>query len=231
MCPYEILSSDVTDNKNNNNDPVGQYGGDPNSTSPPNRMKYVMLALHLCLILGCLFLIYVIFVTPFLFEDDANFKLTGEVSTFSTTLNQTITINVQDYALNLESGTQLSGENDRFVFTNFSGSLELINDSFVLRGKSPKLETSTSEINAKNQEIVLSFQKGGVELFLDFIVMNVSQNLDISYKPDLLYATQKESLISIQHFNGTLSYDTLLGLYGSIDTLAIENNESNIQFR
>lgn len=230
--PYDILSSDVTDSRNNtnNNSNLGPYD-DSDSTPPPNRMKYVMIALHICLVLGCLFLIYVIFVTPFLFEDDSNFKLTGEVSSFSTTLNQTIIINVQDYTLNLESGTQLSGENDRFVFQNFTGTLNLVNNSFLLKGLSPRLETKTSEINAKNQEIILQFEKGGVELQLDSIVMNVSANLDISYKPDLIYATQKESIISIRDFNGTLSYDQLLGLYGHVDTLSIENNESSISFR
>lgn len=231
--PYEILDSDVTRDDDSNSKPSFSFDSNPQANQPPriDKMRILVIVMHIMLFFGCIFLIYVIFVTPFLFEDNSNFKLTGEISNFSTQLNQTIIINVEEYSLNLESGTGLSGVNEQFTIQNFSGKLYLHNDTtFILQGHSPKILTKNSEINAKNQELELSFEKGGVELNLDFVKLNVSDNLDVTFKPDLIYSTEQETLITITNFSGTLSYDSLIGMYGSVTKFQIQNNNSKIQF-
>ena len=233
MAPYEILSSDVTKDDDSNSRATYSFDSNPRPNNPPriDKMKILIICMHIILFLGCIFLIYVIFVTPFLFEDDSNFKLTGEISNFSTQLNQSLIINVEEYSLNLDSGTELSGTNEQFTIENFSGILYLFNQSeFILKGYPNKILTKNSEISAKGQEITLTFQRGGVELDLEFVELNISDNLDLTYKPDLIYSTEQETLISINNFTGTLSYDSLIGMYGSIESFRIQNNNSNIQF-
>jgi hypothetical protein len=77
---------------------------------------------------------------------------------------------------------------------------------------------------------VFSFQKGGVQLFLDNISMKISDKLDITYSPDLIYSTKKPTEIVVNQFNGTFSQDTLIGLRGSVRSFTIKNNESKLEF-
>ncbi|MCH8520192.1 MAG: hypothetical protein LAT82_05565, partial [Nanoarchaeota archaeon] len=109
------------------------YENDFNQSSDSNRnsgrsssffgfiSRNIVLILHLILIFGAIFLIYVIFVTPFLFQDQSNFKLTGELSNFSTTLNQTLKLTIQDYNLDLDGRTRLEGSGETFTLLNFTG--------------------------------------------------------------------------------------------------------------
>ena len=227
--PYEILSSDVTQDSNSRSNSRTTIITGPN-TQGPNVMKFVMILLHLSLIAGSIFLVYVIFVTPFLFEDSSNFKLVGEISSFSTELNQSLVLQVGTYNLTLESGTQLNGQNEEFEFDNFTGRLYLKDDVFVISGRTPVLKTKTSEINSNNEYITLEFKRGGIDIALEELHMNISQNLDVSYRPDLIYSTNSPSSIRMTNFSGTLSYDSLISLYGNVYSFTINNNNSNIEF-
>ena len=197
---------------------------------PRDNKRLLLIVLHLTLIIGAFLLIYIIFVSPLIFEDSTNFSLTGELDNFSTQLNQSIILNVQNYNLKLEERTELSGEKETFTLSNFTGELFLENQSLKLIGHSSKIETSNSIINAQDQQITLKFERGGVNLVLENLSMQISKNLDISYSPDLVYSTNKKTNITISNFNGTLSHDSLIGLYGKVDSFTIKNNISNIEF-
>ena len=210
-----------------------------NFNSQPQKRSYspfgffsrnIVLILHLVLILGAIFLIYVIFVSPFLFQDQNNFKLTGELSNFSTELNQTLRITIQDYNLDLDGRTRLEGSAETFTLINFTGTLTLENESMKLSGKTPSIQTRSSTINAQDQQIVIEFEKGGVELQLDKISMEISNRLDITYSPDLVYSTRQSTFVEIYNFTGTFSHDSMIGLYGRVDSFSIENENSKIIF-
>lgn len=192
--------------------------------------RNLVLILHLFLILGAIFLIYVIFVTPFLFQDQSNFKLTGELSNFSTQLNQTLRITIQDYNLDLDDRTRLEGTAETFTLINFTGTLTLEDESMKLTGRTPSIQTRSSTINAQDQQIVIEFEKGGVELQLDKIRMEISNRLDITYSPDLVYSTRQPTFVEIHNFSGTFSHDSMIGLYGRVDSFSIQNNNSQIIF-
>lgn len=197
---------------------------------PRDYRRLLLLALHITLIAGGIFLIYIIFVSPLVFEDSTNFSLTGELDNFSTSLNQSLTLNVRSYNLKLEERTELTGKRESFILSNFTGELFLENESLKLIGHSSRIQTSNSVINAQNQQITLKFEKGGVDIYLKELSMQISKNLDVSYSPDLVYSTDKKTNISIQNFNGTLSHDSLIGLYGKIDSFNISNNVSKLNF-
>ncbi|MFP4401848.1 MAG: hypothetical protein ACLFPL_01315 [Candidatus Nanoarchaeia archaeon] len=203
------------------------FGDDP---QPPSRTRRFIIFLHVVLILGVLLLIYFVIVSPFIFEDDNDFQLTGELSNFTTSLNQTIELNAQEYELDIDNRTNLAGSKERFIFYNFTGDLFLQNNTLTLIGSTPLIQTQSSKINAKNQQITLSFRKGGVQLFLETISMTISNKLDITYSPDLLYSTNEETQILISNFSGTFSQDTLIGLRGNIGSFSIENNNSKLEF-
>lgn len=227
-------------NNNNQNKVQRQYEDDfEDFNSRPHKKNYlpfgfisknIILILHLILISGAIFLIYVIFVSPFLFQDQNNFKLTGELSNFSTELNQTLRITIQDYNLDLDGRTRLEGTGETFTLINFSGTLTLENKSMKLSGKTPLIQTRSSTINALEQQIVIEFEKGGVELQLEKINMKISDRLDITYSPDLVYSTGQPTFVEIYNFTGTFSHDSMIGLYGKVNSFSVKNENSNIKF-
>lgn len=250
MVPYERYSQDDDDLSNQptqnppprrrpqySYDEINRNGGNfsfddsaPPNRRPINKMRILIIVLHLTLIIGAIFLIYAIFISPFIFQDSSNFRLTGELSNFSTTLNQTLLLSVQTYSLDLDGRTRLEGTAETLTLVNFTGNLLLENNSMKLSGFSDKIQTRNSIINVEGQEIILEFERGGVELFLEEIQMEISRRLDISYSPDLVYSTRENTSIQIHNFSGTLSIDTLVGLYGRVDRFTIENEKTRIIF-
>lgn len=248
---YDIYSEDVVDNlqestDNKDSQPKIRYKDVEKFKSPMNKSKsrnklenndesknYIrkfIITLHIALIFGVVLLIYFVVVSPFIFEESSDFQLTGELSNFTTSLNQTLELNAKEYELSIDGRTNLAGDKEEFTFYNFTGELFLQNDTLTLIGTTPFIETRSSTIDAKEQQIILSFQKGGVQLFLKNISMTISDKLDITYSPDLIYSTEESTEIIIQEFKGTFSQDTLIGLRGNVDSFSIENNNSKLHF-